>query len=135
MTDERFKTAFAKAFLVFAVIVTAAALAFSVYLGGQAKTLDKLASALERGDLDMFSGCFADTAPDEYAFDLLRAGVKERLNTDGDFRVKYEIKGREYHSFNTYVVRAKATVYAGDVFEEWFQDFYVCLKKGKWYLL
>jgi ketosteroid isomerase-like protein len=136
MTDkERINTVFAKAFLVFAVIIAAASFAFSVYLGGQEKILNKLASALERGDYKMWSECFPPDVTNQSAFDFWRADIMESLNVDndGDFRAKYKIIAREHVSFDKNTVAAKLVTYSGDVSAEEIVVFDLRLSKGRWY--
>lgn len=105
-----------KIFCIAAAVCTVVLLGFSIYLGGQMKTLDKFFTAVERDDFASYTACFAsDVAQklDETDFAAAKS-IAENLNDAEEFKAAAAFRGREKLGAGRYSVTFDLTVYNED---------------------
>ncbi|MCL2053561.1 MAG: hypothetical protein FWG90_03845 [Oscillospiraceae bacterium] len=129
--------ALAKIFLVFSIMVAAISLAISIYLGGQMKTVNKLASALERDDYRIFADCVFEAdlnGFDEAWFDSFRASLfsEHGISEDEKIRVKYKFTSRSFLRLDSYSLSLKETLFSSDFHNSRETAHVLRLSGGKW---
>ncbi len=121
-------------FCVAAVIFLAAFLIIKIYTGGQMKTIDKLYTAVTRGNYEDYSACFAKGSVhnSQSEFDLLRSDYMQQWGED--FHLKADYVSRDDGKKGV-EVRVKTTLYNDTDSENNYVTIVLTRQDGKWLIV
>ena len=128
-----------KAAALLSALLLAVTLVFTSYIGGQQRAIDRYVSSLATGNLDDYISVTGDESFTDK--DSFKAGMRERLNENGDFPDLEEnsvigatarIQAHDMVSYDRWVCRTKVSFYSGAMSSTIDTQYTVVFRGGRW---